>query len=131
MNPKKRRLVPNATVLAALAPGLLPLLGCVPGPEATPVVAAPPMSASRAAVVADMRAKAELADLATYPSVAAPSAGTFPHPQSVEDVAAQQAELELLAARRRGSLVSAAELARLEARAAELRRLARAAKAGQ
>ena len=130
MNPKKRRLVPNAVSLAALAAGLTVLSGCRIDPEATPVVAASPVSASRAAVVADMRAKAQFADLAPYPSVAA-SAGTFPHPQSVEDVAAQQAELELLAARRRGRLVSGAELARLEARAAELRRLARAAKAGQ
>jgi hypothetical protein len=86
--------------------------------------------AMRAAAVAEMRAKAESAETSPYPSVAPQQSSAFPPPQSVADVAAQQAELELLAKRRSGA-VSAAELARLEARAVELRRLAQAANAGQ
>ncbi len=77
-----------------------------------------------------MRAKAESAETSPYPTIASQPAGSFAHPQSVAHVAAQQAELGLLA-KRRGGGVSAAELARLEERAVELRRLAQDSNAGQ
>jgi hypothetical protein len=77
-----------------------------------------------------MRAQAESAGTNPYPSTASQQSSAFPPPQSVADIAAQQAEMELLAKRRSGA-VSASELARLEARALELRRLAQAANAGQ
>jgi hypothetical protein len=110
--------------------GLLALSACAPGPDTADL--GPPVAADarRSAAVAEMRAKAESVETSPYPSVASQRSSAFPPPQSVADVAAQQAELELLAKRRSGA-VSAAELSRLEARAVELRRLAQAANASQ
>jgi len=130
MNPKKRPQVPHAIHAALPVAGFLALFACAPGPDTGDL--APPVAADarRSAAVAEMRAKAESADTSPYPSIAPQQSSAFPPPQSVADIAAQQAELELLAKRRSGA-VSAAELARLEARAVELRRLAQAANAGQ
>ncbi len=130
MNPKKRPIVPAASHAALVAAGLMAVFGCVPRPDSAGSRPSPAGDARRAAAVAEMRAKAESAEASPYPTLASQPAGSFGHPQSVAHVAAQQAELELLAKRRSGG-VSAAELARLEERAVELRRLAQDSNAGQ
>jgi hypothetical protein len=130
MNPKKRPIVPDAIRAALLAAGLLAVFGCMPRPDPTGPTPSPAGDARRAAAVAEMRAKAQSVETGPYPTIAPQPAGPFAHPQSVTHVAAQQAELELLAKRRSGG-VSEAELARLEERAIELRRLAQDSNAGQ
>ena len=130
MNPKIRPQVPHAVSAALASAGLLALFSCAPGPDSADLGAPVAADTRRTAAVAEMRAKAETAETSPYPSIAAQQSSAFPPPQSVADIAAQQAELELLAKRRSGA-VGAAELARLEARAVELRRLAQAASAGQ
>lgn len=89
---------------------------------------------TRAAIVADIRARAEAAGGRPY-SAADDAARTAalaarPEPRSVQEVAAIQAELLLIAELRAGAL-DPQEIAALEAREQELRRLFAAAQAGE
>ena len=89
---------------------------------------------TRAAIVADIRARAEAAGGRPY-SAADDAARTAalaarPEPRSVQEVAAIQAELLLIAELRAGAL-DPQEIAALEARERELRRLFAAAQAGE
>jgi hypothetical protein len=116
---------------------LLAVGACVatPDPDVDPLVVtesspAPQVNASpeRAAAVAEMRAKALAAETAPYPDVF--QAGQVARlaareePRPVAEVEAIELELAALA-RQRQRAGSPGELAALDARAAELRRLAR------
>lgn len=123
-------LLPAFGLAAALA-------GCVgiPGmnPEATSAVA-PATSPERAAAVAEMRARAEAGDSMPFPDVFQSAQVTRlalrEEPRSVPDVQAIEAELTIIAERRAASR-DATEIAALDARARELRRLALAAGKGE
>ncbi len=129
-------LIVNGALGAALG---LALGGCtaVPGMRAAtePVVVTETGIATLEASAAESEATvnaaaldAPAADIVTPPETAAAPA-TRPEPRSAAEVAAIQAELELLAERRSAG-ASGRELAVLEARAEELRRLIAAAQAG-
>lgn len=93
-----------------------------------------PEAKARAAAVAEMRAAAEAASEQPYPSVYQVernrTLAARPEPRSVEEVAAIEAELALLA-EQRSVTADPAEIAALDARAQELRRLFAAAQAGE
>jgi hypothetical protein len=89
------------------------------GPAAEP-------AAARAALLAEMRAAAEAS--AAQPHTQAGLAAR-PEPKSVAEVEAIEAELELIGQQRAAS-ANPREIAALEARARELRRLVAAAQAG-
>ncbi len=133
MNPATRRLVP----LLAAGGMVLVLAGCMGQPNLdssadTRVVTAadapsPDVTPERAAVVAEMRGRAEMVEATAYPDAfrggRTRELAARPEPRSVSDVAAIQAELAAIARQKQGQ-VSPQELALLEARARELRRLA-------
>ena len=105
-----------------------PLVITAEGQAAAPASASP----ERLAAVADIRARAAAAGASPHP-VALQDDRTSrlaarPEPRSVPDVLAIEAELALIAERRAAG-AGPAEIAELEARAAELRRLAAAARA--
>ena len=141
MNLVSRRLVPGRrlsplALLLAIGPA-----ACVGSPdldrgsdplvvtEAGAVGYQPEQPAERAAAVAEMRASAEAGDLMPYPDAfqAAQAArlAARPEPYSVAEAEAIEAELAAIA-RRRAAATDPAELAALQARAEELRRLAAA-----
>jgi hypothetical protein len=141
MKPHVGRLVPARMVLA-IAAGLL-LAGCIGAPDLgtpDPLVVTETSSAEPAAnapterelATAEMRAAAEAGDSQPFPDVfqsaQTNALATRTEPRSAGDVAAIEAEL-LQIARRRASASGPAEIAALETRAQELRRLA-AAQAG-
>ncbi len=94
----------------------------------TGIVALEASEAEPAVAVNPVAADAPAADIAAPPVTAAALAAR-PEPRNAAEVAAIQAELELLAERRSAG-ASGRELAALEARAEELRRLIAAAQAG-
>lgn len=130
----------RAVGLRALLPasGLaLALAGCVGGlpafdPEATSSVE-PARNPERAAAVAEMRAQAASGDSMPYPDVFQSAQVTRlavrEEPRTVQDVQAIEIELASIAERRAGSR-DATEIAALDARARELRRLVLAASNG-
>jgi hypothetical protein len=141
MNPASRRLVPGRR-LSPLAVFLaLGLAACVGSPdldsgsdplvvtEAGAVSYAPEQSAERAAAVAEMRARAEAGDLLPYPDAfqgaQAARLAARPEPYSVPEAETIEAELAAIA-RQRAATTDPAEIAALQARAEELRRLAAA-----
>jgi len=95
-----------------------------------PVVTTAPVSPERAVAVAAIRAEAEAGDSMAFPdpfqAAQTRRLALRGEPRSVEDVQAIQAELSLIAARR-SAATNPHEIARLDARAKELRRLALAA----
>ena len=113
------------------------LAGCVGvsglDPEAPPASVAA-TGPERAAAIAEMRAAAEAGDQMPFPDAfQAEQTARFAargEPRTVEDVLAIQAELALIA-ERRSKTSDAREIAALDARAKELRRLALAARALQ
>lgn len=139
---------PNArlAVLAA-ALGAFFLAGCMGGPgsgrlaSSDPLVvtedgiAAGAMSPERAAAIAEIRAGAAAANASPPTETAAQQTirlAAREEPRSLAEAQAIEAELALIAERRAGA--SPGEVAALEARAAELRRLAaqtQATKSGQ
>ena len=139
MKPGRCRQVPaSAALLLACAAALL-VSGCIGAPDleasGDPVVVtetgvvsyAPPQSPERRAAVAEMRAQAVAGETMPYPdvfqTVRNTQLATRAEPISVADV--RSIELELAAiARRRQAATSPAEIAALQARAEELRRLA-------
>jgi hypothetical protein len=119
--------------LVAVSSLALALSGCVgvPGlePEGgpTPIAAASP---ERAAAVAEIRAQAQAGDAMAFPD-AYQSAQTArlalrEEPRSIAEVQAIEAELTLIA-EQRAATSDAREIAALDAKAKELRRLAMAA----
>ncbi|HEX9903942.1 MAG TPA: hypothetical protein VGA77_03150 [Propylenella sp.] len=105
-----------------------PMVITAGGPTAVPAGVSP----ERMAAVADIRARAAAADAMPYPgafqSDQTARLAARPEPRTVPDVQAIEAELALIAERRAAG-AGPAEMAELEARAAELRRLAAAARA--
>jgi hypothetical protein len=101
-----------------------------PGTEALPAESAAPVSPERAAAIAEMRAEAEAGDRMPFPdpyqAVQSRRLALRGEPRSYAEVQAIQAELTLIAARR-AATTDPGEIARLDARAKELRRLALAA----
>ena len=134
MNPAASRLVPAlaAAAVAYLSAGCTDRSVWRPGERlaAAPITASTP---ERRAAIAEMRAKGEAGEAAAFPEVFQEQRMTElaarPEPRAVADVAAIEAELAAIA-RQRERAQSPAALASLEARAAELRRLAAAAQAG-
>ena len=140
---RQQRLAPIIWAMAVLG---LVTGGCVgargglaPGPSQAvtdPALAGPEAEAelAQAAVVADMRADAEAArqapDVSVTPAQRTAQLAARPEPRRIEEVAAIQAEL-LLIAERRASTFDPQEIAALEARERELRRLFAAAQAGE
>ena len=134
MKPDDSRRVPaRAGAIAAL---LLALGGCLGPPDldADPLVVTeagaplrPAVPPERAAAVAEMRAKARAGEEAAYPDAFRSDRlrrlATREEPRPVAEVEAIQRELAALA-REQQSASTPEELALLEARAAELRRLA-------
>ena len=104
------------------------LAGCLrPTPPVAALPPAPAISAERAAAIAEIRAEAAAGDAMPYPD-AFQSEQTMRlaargEPLSSAAVDAIEAELAAIAARR-ASATSAREIASLEARARELRRIA-------
>lgn len=132
-----KREVWRLNALLAISALAVAAAGCtsIPGldPEATSQVA-PAKSPERAAAVAEMRARAEAGDSMPFPDVFQSAQVTRlaqrEEPRSVPDVQAIEAELTIIAERRAASR-DATEIAALDARARELRRLALAAGKGE
>jgi hypothetical protein len=139
MNPASRRLVPGRRLSPLAVLLALGLAACLGSPdldsgsdpmvvtEAGSVSYPPEQSAERAAVVAEMRARAEAGDLLPYPDPfqtgQAARLAARPEPYSVAEAEAIEAELAAIA-RRRAATTDPVEIAALQARADELRRLA-------
>jgi hypothetical protein len=98
--------------------------------DGEPVVASAGVSPERAAAIAEMRVEAEAGDSMAFPdpfqAAQTRRLALRGEPRSVKDVLAIQAELSLIAARR-SAATNPQEIARLDARARDLRRLALAA----
>jgi hypothetical protein len=112
----------------------LPVVLLLAGCAGSSAIAPPPpdLSTPRGRAVAEMRAQAEAGEAMPYPD---PYQGAQirrlaarPEPLTTEEVAAAEAELALIAQRRAGT-TNPREIAALEKRAAELRRLASSAPA--
>lgn len=108
-----------------------PHLGGTGGPlvitEAGPAAPASDAALTRAQVVRQQRAEARAA--AEAPDVSTATLLARPEPRSAAEVAAIEAELDLIA-RRQAQSADRREMAALEARARELQRLVAAAEAG-
>ncbi len=143
MNPGRSRLVPMKWGPIFIGAILL-LGGCLGPPDldagSDPLVVTEAsrglpveQSPTRAAVVSEMRAKAEAGDAMPAPDVfqSAQTArlAARPEPKPIGDVASVEAELAAIAERER-TAVTPGELAALKARADELRRIAAAVRAG-
>jgi len=144
MNTGRTRRVPARCCLGLAALSIL-LAGCTGMPDIDaaddPLVVTEDAGVSpdagrsqaRAAAIAEMRARAAAGDAAAFPEVfqseQSARLAARPEPRPVGGVYAIQAELTELA-RRRQAAQSAAEIAELDRRAAELRRLAEQAGAG-
>ncbi len=137
MNSRGDRAAPGLRALLAASSLALALSGCVgvPGldPEGEPV-AVVDADAERAAAVAEMRALAETGDAMPFPdafqSEQTARLAMRGEPRSLAEVQALEAELTLIA-ERRAAASDPREIAALEARARELRRLALLAGAGR
>lgn len=116
MNLERRLSVSSPLGLLALA---LVLAGCTPGGLGRGLALAP----SGPLVVA------EPGPAGQTPALSPTELAARPEPRSAAEVAAIEAELELVA-KQRGGTADPREIAALEARAAELQRLAAAAAAG-
>ena len=137
MNPGRSLLVP--AIRLGLAAILLLAAGCAGYPDldagSDPLIvtetgtgrAEGDISAERSAAVAEMRAKAEAAETGRYPDVfrseQTARLAAREEPRSVDDAEAIQSELAALA-ERRSVAAAPGEIAAMERRAAELRRLA-------
>lgn len=134
MNPGRSLLVP--AMRASIASGLLLIAGSCLGPPdletgsdplvVTETQASASVSPERAAAVAEMRNKAEAAESVAYPpAFQAERTRRFAareEPRAVREAEAIEGELSALAAGR-ANASSPGEIAAMEARAAELRRL--------
>jgi hypothetical protein len=100
--------------------------GCLGLPDLDKVAAVPPNATPRAAAIAEMRAEAAAGDRMPYPDAFQSEQTTRlaarEEPLSTAEVEAIQAELALIT-ERRAATSDAREIAALEARAKELRRL--------
>ncbi len=126
MNPRRKR---KALFLAAVPPAaVLALSGCLGVPNLKATAALPAdVTPERAAAIAEIRAQAAAGDKGHYPNVFQSERtmrlAAREEPLSVADVEAIQVELTLIA-EKRAAATDAREIAALEARARELRRLA-------
>ena len=115
------RLAPAAALCAALT-------GCfgLPDLDSAEVAAGPDMSPERASAIAEMRAEAVAGEKLPYPdafqSEQTARLAARSEPMTMSQVGAMQAELGLIADRR-AVATDAREIAALEARARELRKL--------
>ncbi len=128
MNSKRNRAAPFLTGLIPAVVLCTAMSGCfgIPDvrPESTAIGADP--GTPRAAAIAEMRAEASAGDSTPYPDVfqveKAKRLAAREEPLGVQEVDAIQAELALIA-QQRAATTDAREIAALEARARELRRL--------
>ena len=141
MNPGQRLLVP--AVRASIAAGLLLVAGSCLGPPdldtgsdplvVTEAATGKAVSPERAAAIAEMREKGAAAESAGYPPAFQTDRtrrfAAREEPRAVSEAEAIERELATVAAQRK-NLASPDEIAAMEARAAELRRLRAQAQAG-
>jgi hypothetical protein len=134
MNSRAGRTAPCLKGLASISCLLMGLCACsgmrAADTRGEPVVASAAVSPERAVAIAEMRAQAEAGDNMAFPdpfqAEQTRRLALRGEPRTTEDVQAIQAELSLIAARR-SAATNPQEIARLDARAKELRRLALAA----
>jgi hypothetical protein len=121
-----RRAAVSPARLAAAALLCAATTGCLGLPDLNTVAAVPPNATPRAAAIAEMRAQAAAGDQMPYPDAFQGEQTTRlaarEEPLSTAEVEAIEAELALIA-ERRAATRDAREIAALEARARELRRL--------
>jgi hypothetical protein len=135
MNPREGRSAPHFAGFSGTFVLAVMFAGCssmsVLRPPAEPVAIAS-TDPERAAVIADMRAKAEAGDTMPFPDVYQTEQtnrlALRGEPRSVAEVQAIEAELSVIA-QRRAATKDPSEIAALEKRAKELRRLALASQA--
>ena len=126
---------PRLRALIVASASALALSGCVgiPGfdPENSPTASAP-SSPERAEALAEIRAQAKAGDTMPFPdayqSVQTSRLASREEPRSIAEVQAIEAELTLIA-EQRSATSDPREIAALDARAKELRRLALASQA--